>query len=129
MNARSPRRGYAMVLVLVFIALVLSLFGVSRRHIAAALRVEKGRTCQDDRDQGSLCALARALALLETGLPPSDPYVCAVTIQTPEGERSFTVRFTAESEEDGQWSVRAAPTLPTETPVAMPESFAEAEPQ
>ena len=126
MNANSPRRGYAMVLVLVFIALILSLYGVSYRYVAAALRIETARTLQQQRDEGSVRALAKGLALLETGLPPSDPYICAVTLYTSAGLRSFTVTFTSEAEEI--WSVSAAPTLPSEDPQRMPDSFAEPDP-
>ena len=108
-----------MVLVLVFLALVLALFSVSQRHIAAALRIETVRTLQKQRDEGSLQALAHGLALLETGSPPSDPYVCADTMNTSTGARTFTVTFAREgTDSQGRpaWSVRAAPTGPLEHP-------------
>jgi hypothetical protein len=122
MRAGTPKRGYAMVMALVFIALLLSIYSVAYRQVAAALRIETARTLQRQRDEGSLQALARGLALLETGLPPEDPYVCAVTIGTSTGERSFTITFTAE--EENRWSVRAAPTQPPNDPEPMPASFA-----
>ncbi len=121
MRVRSPKRGYAMVMVLVFLALMLSIYGVAFRHVAAALRIEHARTLQRQRDEGSVEALAKGLALLETGLPPSDPYVCAATIDTSTGARSFTVTFVSEGA--SAWSVHAAPTQPLETPPAMPTSF------
>ena len=80
-----------MVLVLVFLALVMAAFSMSQRHIAAALRIETVRTLPSQRDEGGLQALAHGLALLETGSPPSDPYVCAVTMNTSTGPRTFTV--------------------------------------
>ncbi len=122
MNARVPRRGYAMVLVLVFIALMLSIYSVAYRHVAAALRIEHARTLQRQRDEGSVEALGRGLALLETGLPPSDPYVCGTTVSTSTGARAFTVSFAAEAA--NTWSVQARPTLPPEDPPPMPPSFA-----
>jgi hypothetical protein len=94
--------------------------------MAAALRVETARTLQRQRDQGCLHAVARGLTLLETGLPPSDPYTCAATIGEPPYERSFTVTFASEAE--GVWSVRARPTQWPDEPDPMPASFAEAGP-
>jgi len=110
-----------MVLVLVFIALMLSMYSVAYRHVAAALRIETARTLRTQRDEGSIHALARGVALLETGLPPSDPYVGGVTLDTPTGERSFAVTYT--SEEGDTWSVHAAPTGPLEDPEPLPASF------
>jgi hypothetical protein len=121
-----PRRGYAMLMALVFIALLLSLYSVAYRDLGAALRIETVRTLQRQRDEGSLQALARGLTLLETGLPPQDPYVCAVTLDTSSGERSFTVTFAWEG--DNRWSVHAAPTQPLEYPEPMPVTFAQEPP-
>lgn len=111
MKAKSPRRGYAMVLVLVFVALVLTFYGVCHRHIGATLRIEGTRTFRKRLDEGSLRALARGLALLETGDPPApapeNPYVCQTTIQTSTGQHDFTVTFTRVVA--GKWSVSAEP--------------------
>jgi hypothetical protein len=123
MKTRPPRRGYAMVLVLVFIALMLTFYSVAYRHVAAALRAETVRTLQRQRDEGSIAAVARGLTLLETGLPPSNPYTCATMVGTPLQERSFTVTFTSETE--GVWLVHAAPTEWPDEPEPMPPSFAE----
>ena len=123
MKTGTPRRGYAMVLVLVFIALLLSIYSVAYRDVAAALRIETVRTLRQQRDEGSVEALARGLTLLETGLPPQDPYVCEVTIDTSTGERSFTVTFISTA--GNNWSVHAAPTQPLENPDPMPASFAQ----
>ncbi len=111
-----------MVMALVFIALMLSIYSVAYRHVAEALRIETVRTLTQQRDEGSLPALARAIALLETGLPPQSPYVCAAIIDTSTGQRSFTVTFTPEGE--NRWSVHAAPTRPPDSPNPMPVSFA-----
>lgn len=122
MKSRPPRRGYAMLLVLVFITLVLSVYGVSNRYMATALRVETARTLQELRDEGSMHALARGLTLLETGLPPSESYTCGVTISTSEGPLPYTVIFTLEKE--GIWLVHARPTSLIENPAPMPDTFA-----
>lgn len=121
MRTKSARSGFAMMLVLVFIVLFLTMLGVACRRTAAALRIESVRALQVQRDEGSLHALARGLALLETGLPPSDPYACGVVIDTSEGARSFTVTFTSEG--GNNWSVTSSPTGAGEAPPAMPVVF------
>ena len=122
-----PRRsGYALVLVLIFVVLFLSLLGVAWRRVASVLRVSSVRAAQVQRDEGSILALARALHLLETGLPPSSPYVCGVTINTSTGPRTFTVTFTSEGET--AWSVRSDLAKAGENPPSMPDSFAPAQP-
>ncbi len=121
LRARKSRSGFALMLVLVFIVLFLAMLGVACRQTAAALRIETIRTLQIQRDEGTLHALAKGLALLETGVPPADPYLCGVDITTSIGVRSFTVTFTVEGE--GLWSVRSKPTEEGEYPVPMPAMF------
>lgn len=116
-----------MVLVLVFIGLMLTFYSVAYRYVGAALRAETIRTLQRDRDEGTTRAIARGLTLLETGLPPSDPYVCAATVGAPPNERSFTVTFSFD-EGEGVWWVHAAPTQWPDEPQPMPASFFEAAP-
>ena len=118
---RTSRRGYAMMMVLVFLVMFLAFLGVAMRRMAGLLRTETVHAIQVQRDQGSIHALARALTLLETGLPPTNPYVCAVTIVTSTGSRSLTVTFTRL--DDTTWTVKAAPTEPGDTPVSMPSTF------
>jgi len=110
-----------MVIVLVFILLFLSLWGVAYRQTAAALRAESVEVNRVERDEGSTQAVARGLALLETGLPPSNPYVCGITVTTPTGPRAFTVTFTPEG--SNNWSVQAAPTAAGTSPPPMPSTF------
>jgi hypothetical protein len=122
---RPPRRnGYAMVLVLVFIALMLTFYSVGYRRVAATLRAETIRAQRERRDEGCVQAVAEGLSLLETGLPPSNPYTCATSVGVPPDDRSFTVTFA--SEEEGIWSVRAVPTQWPDAPEPMPSSFGEA---
>jgi hypothetical protein len=116
------RRGYALLLVLVFIVLFLLLLGVAWRRVASALRIASVRTVEVQRDEGALHALARGMHLLETGLPPTNSYVCGTTINTSSGPRSYTVAFTLE--EGTTYSVHVDLTQPTESPPAMPDTFA-----
>ena len=122
MRQRSRRGGYAMLLVTGFLVLFLSLLSLAYSQLAAAIRIQTACALQSQRDQGSLPALARGLALLETGSPPSNPYVCAVTINTPTGPCSFTVTFASTG--PNNWSVSSAPTAATDNPVPMPNTFA-----
>ena len=121
MRSPTARDGYALVLVLIFMILLLSLAGMAYRHVGSALRVESVRAAQVVRDEGSIPALARALALLGTGPPPTNPYVCGVLIDTSSGTRSFTI--TMSSEVEGEWTVHAAPTAVNETLDPMPETI------
>ena len=122
MRKKHPRSGFAMMLVLVFIVLFLGFLGVALRQTAAALRIESVRIMQTERDEGSIHAVALGLTLLETGLPPSDPYVCGVDITTSSGVRSLTVTFASEGV--GQWSVKSAATVEGDSPQSMPATFA-----
>jgi hypothetical protein len=120
-NTLRTRHGYAMTLVLIFIVLFLALLGVVYRELAGTLRIESLHSLEVQRDTGSVHALARGLALLESGLPPTNPYACGVTIETPGGPLAFTVTFTTQ---DGvTWQVCSAPTAPGEAPPPMPGVF------
>ena len=122
MRTTSPRAGYAMMLVLVSLVLFLALWSVAHRQLAAALRVASVQAKRIQRDEGSVHALARGLALLETGLPPSNPYTGSVNVTTLTGPRSYAVTFTSEG--GTNWSVRAAPSLPGDLPPPLPSTFA-----
>jgi hypothetical protein len=121
-RSSAGRDGYALILVMVFIVLLLAFLMVAYRSIASAVRIESVRTTQVACDEGSIHAMAKAMALLETGLPPSTLYICAVTIATPAGPRPYTVTYTLEG--GTTWSVHAAATSPDETPPLMPTTFA-----
>ena len=116
------RPGYAMLLVVAFILLFLAILGVAFRQIGAAVRIESARVLQVQRDEGSLHAVARGLALLETGLPPTSPYVGAVTIVTSIGPCSYTVTFTSEG--GTNWSVGSVPTPSGQNLQPLPATFA-----
>ena len=122
-NKRFSRRGYALLTVSVFLVLMLATTGAVHRHLSSTLRIEQARVRTEQRDEALIHAVARAVALLETGTPPSTPYVCGTTIDTSQGLESITVTFTSESAEI--WSVHAAPTPPAESPQPMPISFVE----
>ena len=111
-----------MMLVVLFVLLFMAMLGVGWRLLGSNLRVESVRTLQVQRDQGSVPAIARGLTLLETGLPPSNPYVCGVDIATSQGIVSYTVTFTLEG--SNNWSVQSVPTPAGAYIQPMPPTFA-----
>lgn len=121
MRYHRPRRGYVLLFVLAFLLVFLGLLGVACRQTAGALRVEAVRKQQAVRDQGSVHALARGMALLETGRPPSNPYVCGLSIDTPLGVRAYKVTFTSSGNDS--WTVSVALATDGDDPTPMPSIF------
>jgi hypothetical protein len=110
-----------MLLVLAFLVMFLSVLSLAYSQIASLIRAETARAQEAQRDQGSIPALARAMALLETGYPPTNPYVCGTVIDSLTGSREFTVTFTSQGA--GNWSVDIAPTAADDNPLPMPLLF------
>ena len=122
-----PRHGVAMVLVLVFVVVLSSLMVLSFRNTASALRIETTRAIQEQRDEGSLIALARAVALLETGFPPTHTYIGSIEVDTSDGVRSFQVTYTWQGENwygVESWNINVIPTEAVVLPPPMPSTFA-----
>jgi hypothetical protein len=115
------RKGYALLLVLAFVLLFAAVLAVAYSQIESTLRIDTVRTQQSRRDEGSVNAIARGLALLETGTPPSDPYSCEVTITTSTGARDYLVTFTSSG--TNSWTVQAAPLAAGQSADAMPSTF------
>jgi hypothetical protein len=115
------RNGYAILVIVLFLVLFLAFLGVAYRQTATALRIETVRSQQALRDQGSIPAAARGVALLETGFPPTSPYACGVTINAPGGPLSYAVTFTQEG--TNAWAVSVAPATATEDLPLMPSTF------
>lgn len=115
------RAGYAMLIVLAFVTLFVSVLAIACSQLSSSILTETVRTKHLQRDEGSLHALARGLALLETGYPPSNPYVCGINVDTSLGPRAFTLTFTLDG--PNQWTVRAAPTSDLESPPTAPLLF------
>ena len=116
-SRRRRRRGFALVMVAVQLTLLLSTWGLANRQLGGLMRVEDALQDRARCDAGSLAALARALALLETGLPPEDDYRCRVALDAGEYDIEFT------KGNDGTWTVSTSPASGT-APATMPETFA-----
>jgi hypothetical protein len=110
MKPRKPsRRGFAMVLVLVFVTMILTVWGVAGRHIASMIRIEQARANRARHDVTklpALAALARSLAALEAGYPPASPYTCSIL--GSDGTR-FAASFVRDPERPEEWAVSVAP--------------------
>jgi hypothetical protein len=121
MKSKSSRSGYAMLLVLAFLVLFLSVLSLAYSQIASLIRAETARAQEALRDQGSIPALGRAMALLETGYPPTNPYECGTIVDSSMGSTEFTVTFTSQG--SGNWSVDVVPTAAGDNPLPMPLLF------
>jgi hypothetical protein len=117
----SPRRGYSLMLAMVFNVLMLGLLSLAYRQLGSALRIESTRTLQIQRDEGRLRAAARALALLETGTPPTDPYIRLVEVDTSQGPSNFLIMITSEG--GGRYSVQAAAAGPNDPTTPIDATF------
>lgn len=131
MKARCPtRRGYTLVLVVLFLVLFLGLWGQAARQIGSMIRIEEARAARVRRDAARLqgeAVLAQALAALETGFPTTSPYTCAMT--APNGS-TFAATFVRDPVSTDEWVVSAEPTTDDSLPpfdsgffVATPPSF------
>lgn len=120
-DRKRDRRGYALASVMIFLGVMLTFIAIGQRQLSSALRLERARAEAEFRDEGALQALAQGLRLLETGLPPSDPYVCRTDITTSRGVLTFDVNFSSDGLNN--WTVTVAPGS-TFTP-DMPASFAD----
>jgi hypothetical protein len=124
MRLRPRRRGYAMVAVVVFVLVFLGLWTIAARQISSMLRVEQARAKRIARDAAALPsrqALAQALAALESGYPPTNPYVCLVTVGPTEFAVTFTINPATEDPTD--WLVTASTTTDPGLPALDPSQF------
>ncbi|HEY1602001.1 MAG TPA: hypothetical protein VGG64_20530 [Pirellulales bacterium] len=121
MKRKPHRPGYAMLLVLAFLVMFFSVLALAYSQLGSLIRAETARAQTVTRDAGCVPALAQALELLETGYPPTNPFVCGVSINTSSGPQAFTVTFA--TQDVGNWSVQVAPTADNESPAPMPLLF------
>ena len=124
MRVRPRRRGYAMVAVVVFVLGFLGLWTVAARQISSMLRVEQARAKRIARDAAALAsrqALAQALAALESGYPPANPYVCLV--MAGGTEFAITYQINPDTEDPTDWLVSASTTTDPGLPALDPAEF------
>lgn len=118
-----------MVAVVVFVLGFLGLWTVAARQISSMLRIEQARVKRIARDAAALPArkaLARALAALESGYPPSNNYVCQVTIDSTEFALTFAIN--PDTEDPTDWIVTASTITDPGLPALDPGEFEPAPP-
>jgi hypothetical protein len=115
------RRAYALMLVLIFVALFLAMLGVAWRQMASVLRIEKVRTNQIQRDQGCLLAAVQGIHYLEANSPTDSPITKYFTYTKdandvkiwdppsdtpiPNGNPVYKVIFTVDETDPTIWTV------------------------
>ncbi|HTQ39101.1 MAG TPA: hypothetical protein VMJ32_08730 [Pirellulales bacterium] len=121
MKHKQHRAGYAMLIVLAFIVFFFSLLAIGASQLSSLLRSQTVQQEMTSCDEGSTTAVARGLALLETGYPATSPYVCGVTLSTSSGNLPFTVTMTYLG--SSKWTVNAHPTSVGEITTPIPAQF------
>ena len=143
-RGRRPRRGFALMLVVVYSTLVLSAWGVANRRTASILALKRAHADRlvavlgqvvESRDYPREAA-TRGIALLETGDPPDEtdpdsgnprPYACKVTFSE---DQVYVVKFVKDENDATRWTIDVTPSDQwSETPALedlpeMPSSFA-----
>jgi Tfp pilus assembly protein PilX len=126
------RRGFALVLVVVTIVVLLGFWAMAYRETASLIRVESSRLLNQTRAVQSvhaMTALDQALTLLEVKIPTNRQtyvYTCPVNVTPPA---MFTVTFTPNSQLPGAsngWTVQVTPgsstaNLPLPSPGDNPQ--------
>lgn len=93
---RPDRRGYALMLVMVFVVLFSAVIGLAWRRVNSALRVEHAREVRSQCDKGSVQAMASAVQVLETRLKMG-----ADSIARLDGSDAATISY--KKIVDSQW--------------------------
>lgn len=116
--------GYTLGGTMVFLVLAALLWEGVVFQMAGYLRMEKALSQQQSGRQGCTRAAAWALALLETGVPPDDPYVCRMS-PMQDSAKVYVVTFRDEGGLRYAVSIRLA-TVADETLPTAPVSFEKA---
>jgi type II secretory pathway component PulJ len=116
----SNRRGYALLLVLIFVVLFTAILGVAWRRVASALRIERASEVRKQCDQGSIQALAQAMQFLETCLRRNSPTTARINgddgsklsyayqsnnLPPPSKTQWYLIDFVRDNPDGSEWSV------------------------
>lgn len=93
-----------MLMVMVVLIAMLGMAAVHQRRLSAALRIEEAVVAAEARHRGPLFALAQALEVAETGVPPSSPalYGLQFVAAGDTQPQDYSVRYTRAGSE---WTV------------------------
>jgi hypothetical protein len=119
------RRGLALALVTIHSVLILSAWALANRQTVDLVRFKQFASDQERqheqetrREAARRLALGYALALLETEVPPSNPYPCMVdidsnTASTTDAVLTFQLTFAAaEPTEPNRWTINVQDAAP-----------------
>jgi hypothetical protein len=113
-----------MMLVIILNLVLLTILGVAFRQMNSSVNIETTRLQQLQRDTGSVQALAVALSLLETGLPPAKSFTGGLTLPTASGPQTYVITFSLVGTTGTAYSVTAAPLQDNQVVQALPSTFA-----
>ncbi len=119
MRRRAGNSGHALLGTMAFVVLMMLLWMASFAQLSGYTRVEKASYLRDAQATGPVEAMAWGLELLQTGLPPSNPYSCRMTASTG---RSFVIAYTETAALKYTVTVRPALESDSELPAA-PDRF------
>jgi hypothetical protein len=102
-----------------FLMLMMLLWLAAFSQLGSYLRLEKAVQTRQARDQGATCVMSWGLTLLQTGLPPANPYSCRVALS---GGQMFVITYASAETLKYSVSVRLATSNDTLLPVA-PDHF------
>jgi hypothetical protein len=118
MNNCRKQAGYALAGTIMCILIVTIMWLGVAKHIGTYLRMEKGFQLQQEYYDSCIRSLSWGLTLLETGLPPTNPYSCTVQVGK-DGSQLFVITFeetvslnyrvTTRPANDGDFSLPPAP--------------------
>jgi hypothetical protein len=119
---RHHHHGFVLPAVLLFLAVAFGMWAMLFRSSATVLRFEQARTLRAGRANFAAPAMATGLRLLETGVPPSDPYACKVTLELDGVTRYYRLGF--EQIAPNRWTIDASPTTEDDITADAPATFA-----
>ena len=118
MNYCRKQAGYALAGTMMCILIVTIMWLGIAKQIATYLRIEKGFELHQEYHDSCIRSLSWGLTLLETGLPPANPYSCTVQagkdgsqlyVITFEETASLNYKVTTRPANDGDFSLPPAP--------------------
>ena len=114
--------GHILLSTMAFLVLAMILWLAAFGQIAGYGRLEKVSRIRQDRATQSMRALAWGLALLESGLPPTNPYSCLVTPDSGTG-RQFVITFQRTSLTPRKYTVSVRPATPSDALLPLAPTY------
>jgi hypothetical protein len=125
MTRRRGKPGQALIGTMVFLVLMMLLWMAAFSHLSGYVYVAKAVEARHDRATGQTRAMTWGLALLESGVPPTNPYACRVT-PGDDPARVFVVTF--QEGERWQFAVTVRPAGPDDASLPAAPTFFSARP-